>query len=380
MVASTVQEEFLVEKLIRTEDQVVLAGPPKSGKSFLTAEFCMRLANGAGHFLSPELKITRKARVLYFSFEMGRNVVASRIKGMQAALHISPAPDAEFIHVFHINGENSFNIVELNFSKQGAPFASTQLPEDALRIRAVIQEIKPDFVVFDTFMRLHKVDENNNPIMAAVLKNLRKICSLDPLHPAPDGRVAKPKPIAHMIVHHTRKEAMGFSWGKPSPDSVRGAGSILAEADLIITMARDGDAVQFDFTTRHVEPPKGSFRFTHDKGSFTKAEKTSKRKESFLRAANAIWAALEPTQAEGAAAIGRDDFLLSVSKHYGEGAPKLSWDTFRKSYLDYIEPIIDRPTGRGVKNVTLKLKNKYTREDFFRLLGIRPDQMPAKAE
>jgi len=370
LVAAPVEEEYLIKNLIRTEDQVVLAGPPKAGKSYLTAELCMNLATGKGFFLSEELKITRKARVLYFSFEMGRNVVAHRIKVLQSDLKIPSDPDAVFTHVFHVNGENSFNIVQIEFSKLGAPFASTQLSKEAEDIRAVIQEIRPDFVVFDTFMRLHKVDENNNPIMAAVLKNLRKICSLDQSGTAPEGQPLKPRPIAHMIVHHTRKETMGFSRGKPNPDSVRGAGSILAEADLIITMARDGDAVQFDFTTRHVEPPKGDFRFQHKRGTFTKAPRINKRHEQKIRVAKAIWTVLKPTQGPKAEAVTKDDLLRKISEQLGDAAPKMSWDSFRKGYLAYIDPVIDRPKGRGTRDSALKLKSDCTEPEFFRQLGV----------
>ena len=365
----------MVKNLIRAEDQVVLAGPPKAGKSFLTAELCMRLATGKGFFLSKELEITRQARVLYFSFEMGRNIVAHRIKDLQDDLKIVADPAAEFTHVFHVNDENSFNIVKVDFSKQGAPFASAQLPEDALAIRAVIQEVKPDFVVFDTFMRLHKVDENNNPIMSVVLKNLRKICTVDQPPAAPEDEPAKPKPIAHLIVHHTRKETMGFSRGRPNPDAVRGAGSILAEADLIITMARDGDAVQFDFTTRHVEPPKGDFRFQHRKGVFTEAPKINKKQEQRSHVAKALWEVLVATQESTAKPLERDDFLRALSQ---KGVARMTWDNFRKGYLGDLEPLIFRPKGRGIKNTTLKLKENCTQDEFLRRLGVVQTPRSAK--
>ena len=69
-----------IENLISEGDQVVLAGPPKSGKSFLALQLAMAVVRGHGHdgqpwFLLPDFKlppISSQRKVLFFSLEMDR--------------------------------------------------------------------------------------------------------------------------------------------------------------------------------------------------------------------------------------------------------------------------------------------------------------------
>jgi len=91
-------------------------------------------------------------------------------------------------------------------------------------------EVRPDVVVYDTLIQVHGMDENDNIAMKAVMRYLRQATVRELTDEK--GR-KKLEPLAHIIIHHTRKE--NGSHGAPlSPDSMRGAGAVHAVADLVM--------------------------------------------------------------------------------------------------------------------------------------------------
>ena len=98
--AGDATDNYIVENLLRRGDQLVLAGPPKSGKSFLASELALAIARPfsekeqsrliwAGKDSNPKthpFRINKKPdcdvsgfKVLFFSLEMAEGEVARRL-------------------------------------------------------------------------------------------------------------------------------------------------------------------------------------------------------------------------------------------------------------------------------------------------------------
>lgn len=238
-------QAWLIEGLIREGDQVVLAGPPKSGKSFLAFQLAMAVVQGVNHdgnawFLKPEFTLPEVSprRVLFFSLEMGAGVMRSRLlpwKDVKSAKGKATEEIHDLKFVFSVDGQST-----LNLGDQGTQVFKA--------VKKVVEEQSPHLVIFDTFVRVHGLDENDNVRMAALMQNLLDICTI------PDE--AKPgttRRVAHVIVHHLRKPGKEF-WSNASViDAVRGAGSIIGAADLILGMGvtREGPR-KLEFCCRHL--------------------------------------------------------------------------------------------------------------------------------
>jgi hypothetical protein len=137
------------------------------------------------------------------------------------------------------------------------------MPEDLLtegawlqgRLGVILEAIQPDLVIFDSLSKLHWCDENSNADMRDVLQSLRKLCSV-PLGPKPergdDNRTKRP--IAHIIIHHTRKDSGDQKFMRKGASEMRGASAIHAEADLAITITKrkeNGQEISLNFSSRH---------------------------------------------------------------------------------------------------------------------------------
>ena len=75
------ENDWIIEGLIHAGDQVVLAGPPKIGKSILSYQLALTVAEGKGKFLREDFIPQPKPRkVLVLSFEMNAPMVGKRLQ------------------------------------------------------------------------------------------------------------------------------------------------------------------------------------------------------------------------------------------------------------------------------------------------------------
>ncbi len=253
------ENTWLVKKLIRDGDQVILAGAPKTGKSFFAMQLALAVAEGQDHqgrpfFLKPEFEIADRVtegqfipsprKVLFFSFEMGAGVIHSRLtpilkkRSGDSAERLKGLTDL----VFTFSLENRTTLALTS--------ARSTLADTA---RGIIEEERPALIIWDTLVQLHEEEENDNRAMAAVLGELRDLCKI----PIDDqNRDGPKKQIAHVIIHHKRKEsANNPGYGG---ESIRGAGAILGAADLILTLQRPNrDHVsKVEVVARHLRKPE----------------------------------------------------------------------------------------------------------------------------
>jgi hypothetical protein len=258
---------WIVENLIREGDQVVLSGPPKSGKTILALQLALDVALGNPYFLIPErYKIPEKKRVLFLSLEMRQRAISRRVEKQWQAT--DEYPDLEFLFKVRVRGSDS----HLMF-RTGTADDELQITDTATALHRLIKRANPKLIILDSLIQIHALDENSNMKMGMLMRRIRKMFSLvspsteeeyendlpDEVEKIPILEEILPRksekekkyrtigynyfrrtPIAHILLHHTRKAAEGMGKNFASPDAIRGASSIHSEADLALTLANAG--------------------------------------------------------------------------------------------------------------------------------------------
>ncbi len=293
---------WILEKLLAEGEQMLIFGAPKVGKSQFALQMAMCVALGEP-FLS--WSIPKRGRVLYLNFEMGNRSFMSRV-----ALHYSRLMELRKKQECSVNGsaysvdKNAWHhlddevppgkdlLDEVNeaikdyffFSGDLKNLEGDHVPKKAstegtsaksktkeeiesardqlvLHWRSVIEEIKPDLVIFDTLSKSHAVDERDNSEIQQVLLRIRQICSIpviaaDPSEVRDDKKMAR-KDIAHVIIHHARKlpgENSGKGGSYISLDNIRGGSAIRAEADLIVGIFGKAKKLTIAIEARNLAP------------------------------------------------------------------------------------------------------------------------------
>ena len=218
--ASTQPDVWLVEGLIEEGDQVVLSGPPKSGKSLLASQLALAVSSG-GQFLGWQVPMPRK--VLYVNLELRPKRFGKRLIAQAGSVRI-------FHRYSNLQTLNELRTLDIQDAGQVAVFAT------------LVKELGIELVVWDVLARMHSADENDNPSMRAVMHSIR-VASAD---------------CAHVVLHHARKPASGQENVNLGAAGMRGASSIHGEADLVISLhVRSGQGGRFSlkFSARNVEEP-----------------------------------------------------------------------------------------------------------------------------
>lgn len=190
-------EGFLYGELFARGTVSLIMGANSSGKSYFVMFLGAQIARGLDVHGLP----TRPGRVLFLSEEMG----LSDLKYRGAVVF-----DEETRRAF---GANRFNVVEHSyFDFSGKTFRDNRSVNDFVKICR--EAGSPDVVFLDSLVRVHATDENSNPAMSIVMRNLELA-----------ARLAN---CALIVVHH---------FGKPSEfrtGSSRGRG-----ASAIVDCAHD---------------------------------------------------------------------------------------------------------------------------------------------
>jgi KaiC/GvpD/RAD55 family RecA-like ATPase len=375
--------DWIVDKLIHAGDQVVLAGPPKIGKSILGTQLALAVAQGKDFFLHEDYKpLTKPRKVLVFSLEMNAPMVAERLnqifsKNIQAETHhVSPA-DIPLHFVFSAHGQSSFDIIDYfpDDQSKAKKAGSSFLSEGGLLLQNIIRIEKPDLIVFDTLIRVHALDENNNVAMSQLLRHLREICSIDERVAADETGESteterKRKKIAHVLIHHTRKES-NYTNNSANRDAnaVRGAGAIHAEADLVLTMSewdRKG-TVMISTSARRVSLPDEFFVKQNGLVFAAVTRPVGPRQAKAEKLADALWTTLSEKPAEEGY-LTRKEIVGRVAQL---GYPDLTEDNFRKTYYRKIAPfVIEQKPAKGGsdKNLRYRLKEGASEAKFHAAL------------
>ncbi len=369
------ESSWIIGDILRKGSQVVLAAAPKCGKSRIASQLALTLSvpftKGEKRRLfnalptddpkSSGFEVTRPEagayRVLFFSLEMGQAEVTRRLRlqleffGIKApkpenkeAIH--ELPNIQLTHVFGLEVESEdgsertmisdLKIIEVeNQTFNKAP--EIKLSCHGRSLEEIIAQTDPDVVIYDTLIQLHDVNENDNMLMKAVLRMLRRIT----VKRGPEGN-GRAIPIAHIVVHHTRKEG-GARYGRSlSAEMVRGAGSVHGVADLVMT-AQSVDAsgrVEMNISSRSSSVPNFELRSNADSLCFEwidpdEIDSEPKLSKTELREQLLNELLVESVRKSGErgfkvqAEFGRLLFLKEKSANLGRKKP-LSFDSIKK--------------------------------------------------
>ena len=342
--ASKGESDWVLEGLIHNGDQVILGGPPKSYKSFWASHLAVALASKDEKFLN--WKVTKKRRVLYISLEMSKNLCGKRLAiqlGKEVELgecSRSKVLEVELYHLFSVDDRCALDVMSTG---------------DFGKLKREIDLIDPDFVIFDSLIRIHKEDENSNIAMSALLERLRSLCKVT----TPEGneeeldtpdKIPAPSRLpvgsyrTSLIVHHARKEN---EYGRRdySASSLRGASSIHSEVDMAITLTSLAAPHEkaMNISARKVEAPEHEIIELDPRQRIQIAEKKGKSSESSgVIETRAIFIA------KALKSLGRSGFHswnAIRDKAYELGCPgkKVQGGTFSSNYRDLMGDKIFEP-------------------------------------
>ena len=285
---------WIIEGLLRNGSQMLLAAPPKCGKSLIASEIALALAQPFAKreerwlfHAEPEKDSLQKEafpglrvlpppdgrapdvaerdggrgwRVLVLSLEMREAEVADRIQmqlkrfGLPAKRLTEDDPDPKDLafqleHVFGLPGKKKgveelktdLDIVVSKAEKFGQQ-PKVEPGPDFAKLRKLIVELKPEIVIIDTLIQLHSLNENDNVLMKGLMRSLRRLIVAERTG---EGGKRWEEPIAHIVLHHTRKES-GQHYGPLTPEIMRGAGSVHGVADLVMLARKYGKPGQLE--------------------------------------------------------------------------------------------------------------------------------------
>lgn len=175
----------------------VIGGPPKCCKSWLGLEMVVSLASNTpclGAF-APR----RKGKALLYMAEDSTPVVRSRF---------------DFLSRHH-----GVELAELDIFVITEPSLRIDLPDQQRRLRKTVEQFRPDMLLLDPLVRMHRIDENSAGEVSTLLGFLRAL--------------QREFQTAVVLVHHTRKNGAG------SPgQALRGSGDLHAFGDSNLYLKR----------------------------------------------------------------------------------------------------------------------------------------------
>ena len=202
--------EPIIDNGILLDNTILLiVGPAKSKKTFLTQNLALSIAMG-NDFAG--FKITKPKKVLYYLAEGGYFPNRERLRKM--AENISPDNTENFLIAF-------------------PPYMLINHKENYDEICKTIKELDAEVVIFDPLIRFHDVDENSATGMSEVFGKIKQL--IEKLG------------ISVILVHHT---------GKVQSKGGRGSSVIIGEYDSCITIHKEQDNyIRLTYDMRHVETP-----------------------------------------------------------------------------------------------------------------------------
>ena len=216
---SSPPEPIIKEGILLNGTILLIVGPAKSKKTFLTQNLALSIAMGKDF---AGFKITKPKKVLYYLAEGGYYPNRERLQKM--AKNIPPDNTENFLIDF-------------------PPYMPINHPESYDEIYKTIKESDAEVVILDPLIRFHNVDENSASAMSEVFGIIRQLI--------------KELGISVILVHHT---------GKVETRGGRGSSVIIGEYDSCITIHRSTeDYIRLTYDMRHVATPSSNrIRFNPD--------------------------------------------------------------------------------------------------------------------
>ena len=215
---------WVVKNYLATGDKIVLAGEPGVGKSFVALDLAIALATGTKWIVMD----TVQSRVLYCDEENGEGMIGQRLQMLTRGSYRGKIPD-DRLCVTYQNG--------ISFSN----------PAKWKSLLGIVDRFEPDFIVFDSLVRFHNLNENDNSEMARFF-----------------NQAIKPLPCGVIMLHHLNKPSNDRPGGA---NRIRGASDIVASYDgaWILERTAPGSLTLQQMKNRHVpEPPPLAIDFSEN--------------------------------------------------------------------------------------------------------------------
>lgn len=225
--------QWIIEGLLEAGDQMLIAGAPKTGKSRMAIQLGVAAATG-GQFLG--YQAAGQQRVLYFNLELREDRFGDRLLNTLGDEQKALAIEDRF---FAVNDFRTVDVMNMDTYQE---------------LRSIVDEAKPDLVIWDVLARMHTVEEKDAGDMKAVMMAIRAI----------SGRAA------HVVVHHTRKPSQD-SGGIQNAADIRGSGALHGEVDsALILSKRSGTGARYSlaFSCRNVATPEDMLLDVPENGAY----------------------------------------------------------------------------------------------------------------
>lgn len=186
----------LVENVLRKGHKMLIAGPSKSGKSFLQIELCISIAEGRKWLEWP----CAQGRVMYVNLELDRASCLHRFRDVYDALGWEPR-NLHNIDIWNLRGKS--------------------VPMDKLAPKLIRRAAKKDYIaiIIDPIYKVITGDENSADQMAAFCNQFDKVCT--------------ELGCAVIYCHHHSKGSQG---GKKSMDRASGSGVFARDPDALLDL------------------------------------------------------------------------------------------------------------------------------------------------
>lgn len=193
---------WLVEPLWPTEAVGLLAGAPKSCKTWLALDLAVSVATGTSCLGT--LPNLARGPVLLFAAEDAQPILRRRLEALAAVR------------------ERTLHDLQLSVIVTSTLRLDTERDQD--RLDATLAELHPVLLVLDPLIRLHALDENSSRDVSALLSYFR--------------RIQREHHVALLLVHHMRKNGNGMAG-----ESLRGSSDLHAWGDVNLYLRRTAEGI-----------------------------------------------------------------------------------------------------------------------------------------
>jgi AAA domain len=210
------EHRWLVTGLWSEQAVGIVGGEPKCCKSFLALDLAIAVAAGVPclrRFAVPD-----PGRVLLYAAEDSPAIVRRRLEGIAAAAGVD-LPDVDILVITALS-------------------LRLDLEADRRSLADTVATLKPRLLILDSFVRLHRIDENASAEVAPLLAYLREL--------------QRRHGLAVLIVHHAKKGGGRTRAGQ----ALRGSSEFRAWGDSNLYLRREGDHLTLTVEHRAAASPK----------------------------------------------------------------------------------------------------------------------------
>lgn len=193
---------WLVEPLWAAQAVGLLAGSPKTGKTWMALDLAVAVASNT-HCLG-SLPVLTHGPVLVYAAEDAQPILRERLAALVAVRGIS--------------------LETLPVSVIVEPVLRLDTERDQERLAETLRLLRPRLVVLDPLIRLHRLDENSSREVSALLSYFRQL--------------QREYSVALLLVHHMRKGG-----GSRPGENLRGSSDLHAWGDTLLYLRRTQEGI-----------------------------------------------------------------------------------------------------------------------------------------